>query len=255
MGKDLIVYVLAHKMPPYGLINDGWHIPVQVGADLSEENVCELKDNIGINISKYNPFFCETTGHFWIWQNAEKSDFIGVEHYRRHFDLGKEEVLNILKDHDIIMPKPLLITVSVEEQYEICHIPEDIHAVEKIINKLYPEYSDDYVRYVKDGNKLYCANCYITSWENFMKMNEFVFNILFEMWKSYGFTTIEDWHRHALESNKQLVPEYHVKNGCDWDIYQLRIGGALAERLNTLYVLHNFNNIYERDFVTLGESV
>lgn len=255
MGKDLIVYVLAHKMPPYGLINDGWHIPLQVGADLSEENVCELKDNIGINISKYNPFFCETTGHFWIWQNAEKSDFIGVEHYRRHFDLGKEEVLNILKDHDIIMPKPLLISVSVEEQYEICHIPEDIHAVEKIINKLYPEYSDDYVRYIKHGNKLYCANSYITSWENFMKMNEFVFNILFEMWKFYGFTTIEDWHRHALESNKQLVPEYHVKNGCDWDIYQLRIGGALAERLNTLYVLHNFNNIYERDFVTLGESV
>ena len=255
MGKDLIVYVLAHKKPPYGLINDGWHIPLQVGADLSEENVCELKDNIGINISKYNPFFCETTGHFWIWQNAEKSDFIGVEHYRRHFDLGKEEVLNILKDHDIIMPKPLLISVSVEEQYEICHIPEDIHAVEKIINKLYPEYSDDYVRYIKHGNKLYCANSYITSSENFMKMNEFVFNILFEMWKFYGFTTIEDWHRHALESNKQLVPEYHTKNGCDWDIYQLRIGGALAERLNTLYVLHNFNNIYERDFVTLGESV
>lgn len=255
MGKDLIVYVLAHKMPPYGLINDGWHIPLQVGADLSEENVCELKDNIGINISKYNPFFCETTGHFWIWQNAEKSDFIGVEHYRRHFDLGKEEVLNILKDHDIIMPKPLLISVSVEEQYEICHIPEDIHAVEKIINKLYPEYSDDYVRYIKHGNKLYCANSYITSWENFMKMNEFVFNILFEMWKFYGFTTIEDWHRHVLESNKQLVPEYHTKNGCDWDIYQLRIGGALAERLNTLYVLHNFNNIYEVELKTLGESV
>lgn len=255
MGKDLIVYVLAHKMPPYGLINDGWHIPLQVGADLSEENVCELKDNIGINISKYNPFFCETTGHFWIWQNAEKSDFIGVEHYRRHFDLGKEEVLNILKDHDIIMPKPLLISVSVEEQYEICHIPEDIHAVEKIINKLYPEYSDDYVRYIKHGNKLYCANSYITSWENFMKMNEFVFNILFEMWKSYGFTTIEDWHRHALESNKQLVPEYHTKNGCDWDTYQLRIGGALAERLNTLYVLHNFNNIFEVELKTLGESV
>ena len=63
MGKDLIVYVLAHKMPPYGLINDGWHIPLQVGVDLSEENVCELKDNIGINISKYNPFFCETTGY------------------------------------------------------------------------------------------------------------------------------------------------------------------------------------------------
>lgn len=255
MGKDLIVYVLAHKMPPYGLINDGWHIPLQVGADLSEENVCELKDNIRINISKYNPFFCETTGHFWIWQNAEKSDYVGVEHYRRHFDFEKQEVLDILKEFDIIISKPLLMTVSVEKQYEICHIPEDIHAVEKIINKLYPEYSDDYVRYVKDGNKLYCANCYITSWENFMKMNEFVFNILFEMWKSYGFTTIEDWHRHALESNKQLVPEYHVKNGCDWDIYQLRIGGALAERLNTLYVLHNFNNIYERDFVTLGESV
>ena len=54
-------------------------------------NVCELKDNIGINISKYNPFFCETTGHFWIMNNAEKSDYVGVEHYRRHFDLGKEE--------------------------------------------------------------------------------------------------------------------------------------------------------------------
>ena len=31
--------------------------------------------------------------------------------------------------------------------------------------------------------------------------------------------------------------------------------GGVMERLNTLYVMHNFNNIYERDFVTLGESV
>lgn len=169
MGKDLIVYVLAHKMPPYGLINDGWHIPLQVGADLSEENVCELKDNIGINISKYNPFFCETTGHFWIWQNAEKSDFIGVEHYRRHFDFEKQEVLDILKEFDIIISKPLLMTVSVEKQYEICHIPEDIHKVEEIINKLYPDYVEDYAKYIKYGNKLYCANSYITSWKNYMK--------------------------------------------------------------------------------------
>lgn len=40
-----------------------------------------------------------------------------------------------------------------------------------------------------------------------------------------------------------------------WDTYQLRIGVALAERLNTLYVLHNFNNIFEVELKTLGESV
>jgi len=136
MDNKLMVYVLTHKTPPYGLIQDDWHCPLQVGADLSEEDVCELKDNTGNNISIYNPFFCETTGHYWIWKNAEKSDFVGVEHYRRHFDLERDEILNILKKCDIIAPKPLVIGVTVEKQYEICHIPEDIHKVEDIINKL-----------------------------------------------------------------------------------------------------------------------
>lgn len=250
-----MVYVLAHKIPPYGLIHDDWHCPLQVGAALSKEDVCELKDNNGDNISRYNSFFCETTGHYWIWKNVRKSNFVGVEHYRRHFDLEKDEVLDILKEYDIILPKSLLMNISVERQYELCHIPEDIHKVEDIINKLYPEYSEDYEKYIKNGNKLYCANCYITSWENFNKMNEFAFNILFEMWKEYGYTTIEDWHNHVLESNNQSVPEYHANNGCTWDIYQTRIGGGVAERLNTLYIMHNFKNIFEIEIKTLGESV
>lgn len=248
-GNDVSVYVLTHKRVGYDLRYDDWHIPLQVGADVFPDDICELKDNTGDNISCLNEAFWETTGIYWIWKNREPSKYVGQEHYRRHFALKKNECIEILKDHDIIVTVPMVFPMTVERQYEQCHIPDDIHAVENIVSDMFPDYYYDYVRFIKSGNRLYNANSYITTSENYDRINEFVFSILFEFQRRSGIFGIEDWRMHAAESRKESVPDDHRnEEGMSWERYQTGVCGFLYERLFTLFVMHNFKRVFEIGF-------
>ena len=54
--------------------NYSWEIPIQAGAALTERRICEMKDNIGENISYKNKQYCELTALYWIWKNDD-SDY------------------------------------------------------------------------------------------------------------------------------------------------------------------------------------
>ena len=253
INNDINVWVLTHNKCVLDIFNDGWHTPLQVGSELYKNiDVAGVKDNVGDNISSKNGFYCETTGHYWIWKNSIKSNYIGVEHYRRHFDLKKDEVLDILDKNDIILPIPLKSdNLSVKDFYKACHIGDDIELIEDIINDVYPEYTNTWNEHIKNGNSLYYANSFITTKENYDSICEFIFSIISEFEKRRDFKTIEDVNEYVKKSNKAICPMDHGRNGVNWVEYQSRIGGALFERLLTLYSLHNFNKIKHVDLVDL----
>ena len=64
----------------------------------------------GTNIDFLNPWYCELTGLFYLWQN-ENDEIVGLEHYRRYFVnkknqlLSENEIKDILKDNDVICKK------------------------------------------------------------------------------------------------------------------------------------------------------
>jgi len=80
------IVIAAHK--PYRMPADPIYLPLQVGAS-GKESIGFRRDDEGENISELNPFFCELTGLYWAWKNAE-ADYRGLVHYRRHFGSEKE---------------------------------------------------------------------------------------------------------------------------------------------------------------------
>lgn len=256
MAKDLSIYVFTHKKPSFDIIEDETHIPVQVGAFYTKEDVCKTKDDTLDNVSEKNPLYSELTGLYWVWKNRGEDKYVGCEHYRRHFDLTEAEIKEILSNNEIILPhKYALNTKSVEEFHGVFHNINDLKLCEDIIYDLYPEYKDSYEKYIKNSNLLYIANSFITTSENFNNLCDFLFTIFFEFERRKGFTTIDEWKAYVKESNIQICPPDHKNNGLTWEDYQLRIFAFLAERLLTLYVLHNFNGkIYETDLIRLDRQ-
>ena len=256
MAKDLSIYVFTYKKPSFDIIEDETHIPVQVGAFYTKEDVCKTKDDTLDNISEKNPLYSELTGLYWVWKNRGKNKYVGCEHYRRHFDLTEAEIKEILSNNEIILPRKYALNAkSVEEFHRVFHNINDLKLCEDIIYDLYPEYKDSYEKYIKNSNLLYIANSFVTTSENFNNLCDFLFTIFFEFEKRKGFITIDEWRAYVKESNIQICPPDHKNNGLTWEDYQLRIFGFLAERLLTLYVLHNFNGkIYETDLIRLDRQ-
>lgn len=100
---------------------------IQAGAALTKERLSDTMetDDTGDQISVRNQQFCELTALYWIWKNA-KEDIVGLAHYRRHFVLPEDWVDCMRRNEvDVILPAPLYVAPSVEENYKKRHNPSD----------------------------------------------------------------------------------------------------------------------------------
>ncbi len=93
-------------------------IPVQAGAALSEEDLYELKDNTGDNISLRNRDYCEMSVAYWAWKNDTTSDYIGLCHYRRRFKTDISVINHLMNnDYDVITTLPKVIDGGLYEEF------------------------------------------------------------------------------------------------------------------------------------------
>ncbi len=131
-GKEMqaAIYVSSSVYDPaleetYELTRD--EKMIQAGAALTSERLGNAVDfdDTGDNISAQNKQFCELTVLYWIWKNA-KEDIVGLAHYRRHFLLPDGWLEWMCGNRvDVILPVPLYVAPSLEENYKGRHDPED----------------------------------------------------------------------------------------------------------------------------------
>ena len=258
---DVKVFMLCHKEVEYGFIDNDVVTPLEVGADICDNNVCETKDNTGNNISKFNEFYTEDTGLYWIWKNVH-AKYKGQMQYRRRFlNIESLDFDSVFKDHDAIIAYPMRLDylyyipgLTLEGQYRIAHNYKDLLLMEQIVKDLWPDYAEDYDRFIKNGSDILYSNGFILREEDYNRYCDMLFTMLTEWLDRNGTPNVEDVKRWVYDSimdgtiSNATMDHWH-RIDMDYCIkYQTRIGGSLAERFFTLFAFHNFRNIFYLDY-------
>lgn len=260
-NKDIQIYSLCYSKKNFKFLNDSVITPLQVGA-ANGTNVCELKDNIGDNISDKNYFYIENTGTYWIWKNVTGAKYKGQMQYRRPLD-GVNENLDfddVFSRYKVITCKPFnhpansqptnenpmfIPAMTVEQGYAFSNCIDDLRVIEMVIELYYPEYKESYIKYIKNGENLYYSNGFIMKSEDFDKYCEFLFDCLDKYQQFVDVSTPQKlmervvYNMEVGKYPKHMSPETRTKEGIRW---QMSIGGFLSERLWTLWLLHNFKD-------------
>jgi hypothetical protein len=233
------------------------YIPVFAGKNCSFQFCKIIGDDSGENISFKNKYYSELTGIYWVWKN-QQADIIGTCHYRRfltnkqepliyqikrmlYFVVGlhrkrygliytnniklfgnailkKAEIIEILKSYEAIFPQQRKFRYSVKEHFRRYHDIRDLDMLKEIFQEKHPDYLLAFER-VMNGNQLYANNMFILRKNDYDQFMAWWFEMLFEF-------------------------ESRI-NKANYEGYQQRIMGFIAERLLTIWVYHQNLRIKE----------
>lgn len=236
MKNVIKIYVSCHK--PFFVPKHEFLFPVQVGsARATAFFQGMLRDDIGENISKKNPSYCELTALYWAWKN-ETADYYGFFHYRRYLSfrsrepgcrqlpyriyrypnartlsnlcLEPENMRRLIESCDVIVPLGEEMHLSVAEQYRNGRYQsrEDLELAAKILREMHPEYASSAENYLS-GTINYFGNIFIMKKYSFFAYCEWLFPIL------------EEFDRR--------------KDTSGYGTQAARVDGYLAERLFGIY--------------------
>lgn len=236
MNENVKILVCAHKQD--FVYRDDVYTPIHVGKALSDLDLGFPGDDTGDNISEKNPSYCELTAMYWAWKNLKGVDIIGFSHYRRYFNFSsrfhfkndpsipttveklerhmeknKVDFNALLGKSDIIVWKPIRLSVTLYMSYCYAHMSEDMRTVMKIIDEIEPEYSRAFHKVIRRNKKIHLANMFVCRWEVFDDYCRWLFGIL-------------------AEAEKRINVEHYSP-------YQKRVFGFLAERLLNVYIYKN----------------
>lgn len=212
------IFVMTHKQFQRKL--PGGYTPLHVGAALGND-LGYLRDDTGDNISIKNRQYCELTGLYWMWKNSQ-ADVVGLCHYRRYFSkrpldrnlhaiLKIEDIDHLLKNHDIILPFPVVGAKSNGEIYRTEHIENDYDLTRAAIETVSPDYCETFDRVMAKHSCCQC-NMFIARRETMAQYCQWLFSVYDELEKHVDFM--------------------------GYDAYQKRMFGFMSERLLNVWVEH-----------------
>lgn len=233
---DFAMYVITHKaLPPehvqtfpakYKVIHSGRAI----GEDLGY-----LGDNTGDNISELNPYLNELVAIYWIWKNTSHT-VIGLSHYRRFFYkekkenfLTEKEALTLLGDYDIIILRPLHLSVPWHELLKRC-VPHGkiVEFAEEIVRKNLMRTHPDYLKAFDYRLKFsggYFKDMFVTRRNVFNAYCEWIFSFM-------------------LDSTREVLKETQLSKITG---YSKRLMAFLCEGMFTVWLMNNNLRVKEMD--------
>lgn len=229
---SLNIYVATHVRftPPSNPI----YIPLHVGRS-GKQDLGYLGDDTGENISDLNFLYGELTGLFWIWQNVNDVDYVGLCHYRRYFinharkEMQKKDYLDLLEQYDAIVPKHAQCEGSYYEHFGRAHNSCDLDAVGRALKRLYPDYADAYDQ-AMEGSIYFGGNLMVTRLPVLKDYAEWLFNIFVEAGEEIDVSDYDDYHRRVYGFlSEQMFYVFMLANGLTYCEVTVGISEEKAE--------------------------
>ncbi len=228
------IFTITHRQ--YWFPKDSLYETLQVG---NGNDLGILRDNTKDNIAYKNSSYCELTGLYWIWKNNSNYDYIGLDHYRRHFTLKhiifnkKDAVLTYnqlekILDNTIILPKKRHYYIeTIYSQYAHAHNKRDLDITRDIISKYHKEYLESFDKQMH-RRSLHICNMFIMPKKIFDEYCTWLFDILFKLEESVDTS--------------------------DYSSYNKRVVGFVAERLLDVYIEANNLKYKEISYVFMEKQ-
>ncbi len=222
-SNNVSIYVLTHKK--FDCPIDEMYLPLLNGSINYNDDFGYLRDDSGDNISDLNKYYAEMTGEYWAWKNSD-ADIIGFCHYRRYFAknislkiLERNDIEEILKDHDIIMPNRVRMGMTnvddikkTRKYLDYGPYIEDYCKLRNILEKDYPDYLPYYDEMLNEKT-CYWFNMFICRKELADDYFEWVFDILKKMESEIDFEKYPENQRRILGFlSERLINVYIKKN-------------------------------------------
>lgn len=170
-----------------------------------------LRDDAGDNISAKNKQFCELTALYWIWKHAGE-DILGLVHYRRHFLFPKNWKECMLSNQvDVILPVPLYVAPTVEENFKSRHDPSDWEFMMQYLKDNFPEDYQAACRFFK-GNLYSPCNMFVMKREVLDALCSWLFPILFKVAEHGGEKDNSYLNRYPGFISERLISLYFEIN-------------------------------------------
>lgn len=189
-----------------------WITPIQVGAALTDKRICEVTDDTGDNISDRNPNYSECTALYWIWKNAQYSDYIGLCHYRRHFEIPNNDICLLTEsDIDVLTTIPTFVPENVLTFMQTFIPRLDFELAIKMIKKIYPDYYDTANSFFSSRFYPPC-NMMLMRYNVFNDYCKFAFSVTFEIERFYEERGIYRFNRYIGYIMECLFGIYLMKH-------------------------------------------
>ena len=234
---DNRMYVVSHKdfVPP----KNTFYSPIYVGG-YEPKSVHGYRDSVGDNISQLNAKINELTAVYWVWKN-QYSKNVGFCHYRRYFGtnspvenpyfdlMTKEQAEYCLDDVDMIVSNaictyPRSVSGQLKDTLNETAYTKCYNLYVSRIKEICPDYLTTFES-VMNGMVMYPCNMFFTNWKNFDAYCSWLFPIIID-----------------------------VASGMDvsvYDSYSRRVVGFFAERMLTVWIVHNHIRVKEIDVINI----
>lgn len=216
------IIVVTHK--DYEMPQDLVYLPVCVGEKKKSLAKKFQPDNEGENISDKNISYCELTALYWAWKNLS-CDYIGLAHYRRYFGkrrsgnisdvLDSDDIESMLKEYDVIMPKPKIYFQTVKNHYINCIKSRkssneiQLKLLRETIVENCPEYLSNY-DYVMNGHKAHMLNMFIMKKKDIDDYCSWLFSILFSLEKKINDNGV--YYDRIMGAFSEFLLDVWIKN-------------------------------------------